>query len=109
MLDHAAKIWGKQTSTVMSGVSGELHVDEGKAKNVKVNGQPIDPNKEYKVAVTSFIADGNEGGEVYFAKPVSMKDSGIIMRDAVISYMEQMKELPNIDYEPMTIVRNGSK
>ena len=108
MFDHAAKIWGKQTSTVMSGVSGELYVDEGKAKNVKVNGQPIDPNKEYTVAVTSFIADGNEGGDVYFAKPVSMRDSGIIMRDAVISYMEQMKELPNIDYEPMTIIKKAS-
>ena len=109
MLDHVAKIWEKKSSTVVSGITGELYVDEGKAKNVKVNGQPIDPNKEYSIAVTSFIADGNDGGDVFFAKPVSMKSTGVIMRDAVVSYMEKIKELPNIDYEPMTIVGNGSK
>ena len=105
MCDHMAKIWEKKSSTVVAGLSGELYPDECKAKNVKVNGQPVDPDREYTIAVTSFIVDGNDGGDVFFAKPVSMRDTGIIMRDAVISYMEQIKELPNIDYEPMQIIR----
>ncbi|MBP5470159.1 MAG: bifunctional metallophosphatase/5'-nucleotidase [Candidatus Riflebacteria bacterium] len=109
LFDHAAKIWEKQSSTVFAGVTGELYVDENKAKNIRVNGQPIDPNREYTIAVTSFIADGNDGGDVFFAKPVSIKDSGIIMRDAVIEYMESLKEIPVIDYEPLKIIRTNSK
>ncbi len=109
MFDHAAKIWGKQSSTVFSGVTGELYVDENKAKNIKVNGKPIDFNKDYTIAVTSFIIDGNDGGDVFFAKPVSIKDSGIIMRDAVVEYMESLKEIPTIDYEPLSIVKSNVK
>ena len=108
MLDHAAKIWDKLSSTIVTGVSGELYVDENKAKNIKINGQPIDPKKEYTIAVTSFLADGNDGGDVFFAKPVSMKDVGIVMRDAVIEYMEYLKEIPTIDYEPLKIVKTSS-
>ncbi len=109
VFDHAAKIWDKQSSTVFAGVSGELYIDENKAKNIKVNGQPIVDTKEYTVAVTSFIVDGNDGGDVFFAKPVSIKDSGIVMRDAVIEYMEYLKEIPAIDYEPLTIVKTSGK
>ncbi len=105
MFDHAAKIWNKQSSTVVAGATGELHLTEGKATNIKVNGQPLDSNKNYTIAVTSFIADGNDGGDVFFAKPESMKGSGILMRDAVISYAESLKEIPEITYEPFKIVK----
>ena len=109
MFDHAAKIWEKQSSTIFAGVTGELYVDEGRADNIKVNGQPLDYNKEYTIAASSYVVDGNDGGDVFFAKPISIKDTGMIIRDAVITYMEKLKEIPEIDYEPLRIIRNSAK
>lgn len=106
MLDYAAASWENIDAPNIVGITAELDLKNGKAENIKVNHEPLDSNREYEIAVTSFVADGNCGGDVFFADPVSMKDSGILMRDAVIAYIEYLKEIPNMDIQTLKLVGN---
>ena len=109
MFDYMASRWGDSVvdAIVVSGVKVELHLNEGSARNIVIGGQALEPEKEYRVCTGSFIADGNCGGDVFFANPTTMLDTGIIMRDALIAYVEHLKEIPQIDTDTIKLI--GSK
>ena len=87
----------------------EDDLDEGKAYNIMIGGKPLDLNKEYRISTGSFVADGNCGGDHFFANPESMLDTGIIMRDAQIAYIEYLKEVPEIDIQTIKLVGKPQK
>jgi len=57
-----------------------------------VNGQPIDPAKSYRIGSFSFLLQGGDNFRA-FAAGSNTKDSGLIDRDAWISYIQKNSPL----------------
>ena len=66
-------------------VSYEIKAQQ--AQNILINGKPIEKGKMYKVSVSDYLANG--GGRCYFLEEGKREDLGILMRDALIEYVEQ--------------------
>jgi 5'-nucleotidase len=64
--------------------------------SVYVDGKPLDPNAEYKIATFSFLGTGGDNFTA-FTKGTSV-DTGLVDRDAWISYLQQNSPLqPSYD------------
>ena len=109
MFDTMAANWGDPDAMEACGVTAELNLEEGKAKNLKINGEPVDPNKLYRISTGSFLADGNCRCDDFFAKAESMFDTGILMREAAIAYTQHLKEVPEIDCNTLIINKGNAK
>jgi hypothetical protein len=57
------------------------------------------------VATTSFMANGNDSGDVFFANVLKIEDKEILMRDAAVKYCEAMKELNDFSKPLYTYIR----
>ncbi|MDQ7950127.1 MAG: 5'-nucleotidase [Pedobacter sp.] len=64
-------------------------------ENVRINGQPFDKNRTYRILTSDYIANGGDEAKG-FSKPISRKNIGLLVRDAL------MKEV-------MEIQANGNK
>ncbi|OMH23673.1 multifunctional nuclease/2',3'-cyclic-nucleotide 2'-phosphodiesterase/5'-nucleotidase/3'-nucleotidase [Tersicoccus phoenicis] len=58
-----------------------------KVTSVRVNGQPLDPARSYRVGTFSFLAQGGDNFTV-FKEGTNTRDSGLIDRDAWIAYLK---------------------
>lgn len=87
-----------------AGLSGTIDLVKARYENIKVNGEEIDENKIYRVCTSSFVANGNLGGDKLFARVEGVEDSGIFMRDAAIAYLEETGELPDFSQNPLKLV-----
>lgn len=68
----------------------EMEVRDGKITRCLVGGQPLDDNKEYKLATIDFLLGG--GDKVFIgsrAVPNSLVETGIVLRDAVVNYLKR--------------------
>lgn len=86
-----------------AGLSGTMNFALGKAENIKIGKAPLEAQKSYRVSTSSFIANGNLGGDKIFAKVEAVEDSGIFMREAAISYIEKLGELPDFSKNPLEL------
>ncbi|NEU07423.1 hypothetical protein GZH53_03765 [Flavihumibacter sp. R14] len=67
-------------------------IKEKKAVDVVINGQPLDLNQDYTVLTSDYMANGGDGGEIFF-KSTDRKTYEIKLRDALLIYLEkQTKE-----------------
>ncbi|MDF2847699.1 MAG: ExeM/NucH family extracellular endonuclease [Oerskovia sp.] len=73
--------------------------------SVLVNGEPLDPAKTYRVATFSFLATGGDNFRV-FAQGTDARDSGLIDRDAWISYLQTHPNL-SPDFARRSVVADG--
>lgn len=71
---------------VSDGVKFTINYTTGKCENILINGQPIDPNKSYKIATNSFTASGGDG-YVMFKNATHKYDTSLFMRDVIIDYI----------------------
>ncbi len=71
---------------VSDGVSFTINYETKTCENVLINGNPIDPNKEYVIATNSFMASGGDGYAA-FKKAVKSYDTSAFQRDALIDYI----------------------
>jgi 5'-nucleotidase/UDP-sugar diphosphatase len=71
---------------VSDGVKFTINYTTGKCENVLIGGQPIDPNKSYRIATNSFTASGGDG-YVMFKNATDKYDSSLFMRDVLIDYI----------------------
>ena len=62
-------------------------IKDKKAVNITLNGTPIDDAKIYKVVIPDYIANG--GGGCHFLREKTRKDYGVLVRDALITYVEE--------------------
>jgi len=60
--------------------------------SVKVNGQPLDPNKTYKVATNSFLASGT-GEYGVFLEGKDLEDTYMPLRDVIVDYVKKHSPL----------------
>jgi 2',3'-cyclic-nucleotide 2'-phosphodiesterase (5'-nucleotidase family) len=80
--DHMASLKGWP----VSGLS--YTIKDKKAINVMVNDKPLQAAANYKVALSDYIANG--GDNCHFLKPYMQNVSGILIREALISYVKLM-------------------
>ena len=76
---------------VSEGVSFNISTDDNTISNLTINGEPVDPNKEYTVATNSYLAAGGDGYSM-FKNKVSEYDSSLMQRDAFIEYVIQAED-----------------
>ncbi len=105
MLDTVAAKFGDPDGFQFYGLTGTLNLSTGKAENVLVDGSPIETTRNYRVSTSSFMANGNIAGDLLFAKIVKIEDSGILMRDAALKWLEKIRVVPDLSEAPVKIVR----
>ena len=84
---------GCNSQIQVSGVSFRMNCRTGKAENILMNGEPLQPESVYELATNNYIAWGGSGFDV-LKRNSTKKDTGISMRDAVIDYMKEHPLLP---------------
>lgn len=76
-------------------VSGlRLIIQEKSIQEVKVNGQPLDPEKIYRVALTDFIAAGGDGYSML--KDLPKTATGLPLREILLDAIRNRKEIAPI-------------
>lgn len=83
------KIRRKQSGTLQ--FSGLTLRAKGDKLEVKVNGQPVDPKRRYRVATINYLLDDNEGP--YFGQAERVEDSGAFIRDVVIAQLKKVQRV----------------
>lgn len=86
LLDFAASRSGRSGSMQVSGLA--FTVEDGKASDVTVGGRPLDPNRVYTLTTIDYLAQGNDGAEV-FLKVGSWDQTGVLVRDAFLNYLRR--------------------
>jgi 2',3'-cyclic-nucleotide 2'-phosphodiesterase (5'-nucleotidase family) len=84
ILEFVAGKTGKQGSLQVSGLS--LAVADGKPKDVLIDGKPFDPTRTYTISTIDYIANGNDGADV-FKQVKELHPTGELVRDAMFAYM----------------------
>ena len=70
------------------GVSGiRMEISNGKAVNVSVNGNAIDPEKIYSIATSDYLAGGNDK-MFQLAQYEKRQNTGIKLRDILLDYIK---------------------
>jgi len=97
------KLAGNRSGLAIGG--GKLAYDRSKPDGEKITqftigGNPIDDNKEYRVATTDYLAEGNSGLSALASLEQEYVDqTGILLRDAVTQYIQKNT--------PLSIRSNG--
>lgn len=83
-------------ATIPEGKGAWLHVggltwksQGGKVVEVLVNGEPLDPEKVYVVATNNYMAGGGDGYSVLAANKDSGYDTGFVLADVVVEYIQK--------------------
>jgi 5'-nucleotidase / UDP-sugar diphosphatase len=78
-------------------VSGMTVVYEGgKVADVKIGGAPLEPDRMYSVATSTFMAAGKDGYDVILTEGKDKVDTGLPFNDVVV---DGMSKLGTIDYK----------
>ncbi len=77
LLDHIADYGGWPVSSGLG-----FRIEEGKAVDVTINGQPLSDDKMYAFALPDYIANGGDGS--HFLSEAKSTDTGVFIRDAII-------------------------
>ncbi|RKY61230.1 MAG: multifunctional 2',3'-cyclic-nucleotide 2'-phosphodiesterase/5'-nucleotidase/3'-nucleotidase [Candidatus Neomarinimicrobiota bacterium] len=87
------RVSGNSRGMLISGA--EIIIDRSKpngsrVKSFRIGGKAIDDNKEYTLAVTDYLAEGNSGYErLTEISPDRVNYSGVLLRQALIDYISQ--------------------
>lgn len=66
-------------------------IKDKEAINIKINGLPLDDNKDYTVCITDYLANG--GDNLSFLKEIPYINTNVYLRDAIVSFWkEQTKQ-----------------
>jgi 2',3'-cyclic-nucleotide 2'-phosphodiesterase (5'-nucleotidase family) len=87
-----------------AGISGKMNLVNNKLENILVNGEPIDNKKVYRVCTSSFVANGNLGGDKLFESVEGIDDSKIFMREAAIQFIERQQNLPDFSTNDLNLI-----
>jgi 5'-nucleotidase/UDP-sugar diphosphatase len=72
---------------VSEGLSFTINYSKGKCEDILVKGMPIDPERNYKVATNSYMAQGGDGYNI-FLNAIDKVDTSVFMRDVLIEYIK---------------------
>jgi 5'-nucleotidase/UDP-sugar diphosphatase len=74
---------------VSDSVDFTINYNKGTCENVRINGEPIDPDKTYKIATNSYMAAGGDGYSM-FTNAVHSYDTSKFQRDVFIEYVKEL-------------------
>lgn len=74
---------------ISSGVVLTISKD-GKLLDAKVDGQPVDKNKTYRIATIDYIAEGNDGMTAYKKATNKIFPEDALLRDLFIDYVKEL-------------------
>lgn len=73
-------------------VSGlRMKIDNGKATDITIAGQPLDPSKTYKLITYDYLANGGDNSRG-LGDPVSRTNIGQKVREALITYVDEKEK-----------------
>jgi 5'-nucleotidase len=75
------------------------------ASELKIGGKPFDIKVNYRVAANSFIAAG-KGGLASFAKGTDRSDTGALVRDTILEFVADRKEIVLDDFLRLRVQRS---
>lgn len=86
-------LFGQIAAVHGEGLSGAKLVisKEGKLLDAKVEGKPVDPEKEYQVATIDYIAEGNDRMEAFKKATAKVEPENAVLRDLFIEYVKRME------------------
>ncbi len=64
---------------------------DGTLKEALINGEPVDFTQTYWVSASDYLADGGMG-MTFFADALERRETGVLIRDTMIAYVEAQKE-----------------
>ena len=83
LLDHIAVAGGWPISSGL-----RFRIDQDRAVDVRINGEPLDSKRNYLVAMPDFIANGGDRCDFLInIDPIEMKE--VFLRDALISWARE--------------------
>jgi 2',3'-cyclic-nucleotide 2'-phosphodiesterase (5'-nucleotidase family) len=72
-------------------VSGlTMQLKDGKATNILIDGKPLQPEAEYTIANSDYIANG--GDDCFMLRDVPQINKGYLFRDALIQYVTTLQQ-----------------
>lgn len=86
ILDTTASYLGGSGFLQFSGVT--FRIDGSKAKDVRVNGKPLDLARTYKVATIDYVAQGGDR-QPHFAQATNYQGQGVFLRDAILDHLRK--------------------
>jgi 2',3'-cyclic-nucleotide 2'-phosphodiesterase (5'-nucleotidase family) len=67
------------------GIAGvQMRIEEGKAKDILINGKPIDPNATYTMVNSDYVVNG--GGGYSDLRNLPAQKTGYLLREATLDY-----------------------
>lgn len=75
----------------VAGISYKITQD-GKAVNVTIQGQPLNDNTVYYIAINDYLSTG--GDNCSFLKPLKKEQSNIFIRDVLMEYIKKLDGNP---------------
>jgi len=67
-----------------------MQIENKKAVNVRIGDKPLVMEKTYIIALSDFLVNG--GDNVTFFKDIPVMNNGLLVRDAIIGYINQLKK-----------------
>ncbi|CAN5773742.1 5'-nucleotidase [soil metagenome] len=64
-------------------------VQDGQARDIRINGEPLDPTKTYRVATIDYFAGGGDQA-TFFAQALATETTGLTLRDAIIHHIRSL-------------------
>ncbi len=86
LFDFIAQRFGKHGFAQISGA--QFGVRRGRATNIRIGGQPLDPGRTYRVATIDFLYTGGDGYTM-FEKAGPAEQRGKMMHDAAIEFLRR--------------------
>jgi hypothetical protein len=74
---------------VSTGIHFTLNRLTGECEDIRINGQPIDPDKTYRIVTNSYLASGGDGYKV-FLEGFDRFDSSTPQRDTLVEYIKHL-------------------
>ena len=74
---------------VSDSVEFTINYNEKTCENIRINGEPIDPEATYKVATNSYMAAGGDGYSM-FKNAMNSYDTSMFQRDVFIEYVKHL-------------------
>ena len=87
-----------------SGVSFTLDTVSKTARDVKINGAAAQPDKIYRLSTISYMAEGNQNGNIFFKNAANIKDDGFYLRDAMIEYIKNAGTIKTPQMRVMNVI-----
>lgn len=64
-------------------------IQDGQARDIRIDGEPLDLNTTYRVATLDYFAGGGDQA-TFFADALATEKSGLTLRDAIISHIRDL-------------------